>query len=84
MDVAGKISILNDAARFEHFTQEIILTISFTVNEENKIQCITRFVTPRFVNETRFVNTFFGNENVTNRVLGGFQKAKCQIKYTIW
>ena len=46
------------------------------------IQCITRFVTPRFVNKTRFVNTFFGNENVTNRVLGGFQKAKCQINFS--
>ena len=42
----------------------------------NYIQSILRFVTPRFVNKTRFVNTFFGNENVTNRVSGGFQKTK--------
>ena len=35
---------------------------------QESIQCILRFVTPRFVNKTRVVNTFFGNENVTNRV----------------
>ena len=47
-----------------------------------EILCITRFVTPRFVNKTRFVNNFFRNENVTNRVPGGFQKTKCQIYFS--
>ena len=48
------------------------------------IQSIVRFVTPRFVNKTRFVNIFFGNENVTNRVRGGFHKTKCKILISIF
>ena len=38
-----------------------------------KIQCITRFVDTRFVDKTRFVDEFLGDEKSTNRVRGGFQ-----------
>ena len=44
------------------------------------IQCILRFVNPRFVHKTRFVNAFFGNEKLTNQVRGGFQKGRVQSK----
>ena len=42
------------------------LTVRFDVRFFD-IQCILRFVNPRFVNKTRFVNTFSGNEKLTNR-----------------
>ena len=37
-----------------------------TYVSELKVQCVLRFVKPRFVNETRFVNTFSGKEKLTN------------------
>ena len=60
-------------------TRTVIDLISITVLllpniSKKSIQWILRFV-----NKTRFVNTFFGNENVKNRVCGGFQKAKAKF-----
>ena len=45
---------------------------------ELTVQRILQFVTPRFV------NTFFGNKNVTNRLRGGFHKAKFKILMSIF
>ena len=71
----------NNLYKFHHFKFGITTASGlkkFFIKVLNQIQFILRFVTPRFV------NTFFGNENVTNRVRGGIHKTKFKILITIF
>ena len=73
---------------FCHFENQLIFsniwtyTRKFSPHEIPHLPDLSHFT--RFVNKTRFVNTFFGNENVTNRVSGGFQKTKWKISFLIF